>query len=85
MSVRVVARGIGGGVLAWMLVMGHPVHAANEAETGELLVKLVSAGRAVVTENQELINDASKGDKGFTPQVFEGKQVAKFKEKTTLI
>lgn len=82
MSVRVVARGIGGGVLAWMLVLGIPVHAANEAETGELLVKLVQAGRVVVTENQGLINDASKGDKGFTSQVFETKQVVKFKEKT---
>ena len=84
MSVRVVARGIGGGVLAWMLVLGNPVHAANEAEMGELLVKLVQAGRGVVAESQELINDASKGDKGFTPKVFEGKQIAKFKEKTNI-
>jgi len=84
MSVRGVARGIGGGVLAWVLVLGNPVHAANEAETGELLIKLVQAGRVVVTENQELINDASKGDKGFTSKVFEGKQIAKFKEKTSI-
>jgi len=84
MSVRVVARGIGGGILAWMLMLGNPVHAANEAETGELLIKLVQAGRVVVTENQELINDASKGDKGFTSKVFEGKQIVKFKEKTSI-
>lgn len=84
MRVGVVARGIGGGVLAWMLVLGNPVHAANEAETGELLVKLVSAGRAVVTEHQELINDASKSDKGFTPQIFAGKMIAKFKEKANI-
>jgi hypothetical protein len=84
MSVGGVARGIGGGIMAWVLVMGGPVHAANEAETGELLVKLVQAGRSVVAENQELINDATKGDKGFTPQAFEGKQIAKFKEKTNI-
>ena len=84
MSVGVVARGLMGSILVWMLVMGSPLHAANEAETGELLVKLVQAGRSVVAENQELINDASKGDKGFTPQVFHGKQIAKFKEKTSI-
>ena len=84
MSVGVVARGLVGSLLVWMLMTGSPVHAANEAETGELLVKLVQAGRGVVAENQELINDASKGDKGFTPKVFEGKQIAKFKEKTSI-
>jgi general secretion pathway protein A len=84
MSVRVVARGLVGSVLVWVLVTGSPVLAANEAETGELLVKLVQAGRSVVAENQELINDASKGDKGFTPQMFEGKQISKFKDKTSI-
>ncbi|OGW68959.1 MAG: hypothetical protein A3A88_03410 [Nitrospirae bacterium RIFCSPLOWO2_01_FULL_62_17] len=84
MNWQSVARGVGSGLLASVLAMGSPVHAANEAETGELLVKLVQAGRVVVTENQVLINDASKGDKGFTPQVFEGKQIAKFKEKTNI-
>lgn len=29
------------------------------------------AGRAVIAENQPLINDATKGYKGFTPQVYE--------------
>ena len=84
MNVQSAARGIGGGILAWMLVMGSPALAANEAETGELLVKLVQAGRSVVAENQELINDASKGEKGFTAQAFEGKQTAKFKDKTNI-
>ncbi len=31
----------------------------------------LSAGRAVVAENQPLINDPSQGDKGFTPQAYE--------------
>jgi general secretion pathway protein A len=70
--------------MVWLLVAGGPARAANEAETGELLVKLVQAGRAVVTENQELINDASRADKGFTSQVFESKMIAKFKEKANI-
>lgn len=84
MNWQSVACGVGSGILASVLAVGSPVHAANEAETGELLVKLVQAGRVVVTENQALINDASKGDKGFTPRVFEEKQIAKFKEKTNI-
>jgi general secretion pathway protein A len=31
----------------------------------------LSSGRAVIAENQPLINDPSKGDKGFTPQAYE--------------
>jgi general secretion pathway protein A len=84
MGVRVSACGVVIGVMTCVLAAGSPAHAANEAETGELLVKLVQAGRAVVAESQPLINDPEKGDKGFTPQVFEAKQIAKFKEKTNI-
>ena len=85
MSVRVLARGVCGGVLACtLLILSNPAIAGNEAETGDLLVKLVQSGRVVVSENQELINDASKGDKGFTPQYFEGKIIAKFKDKASV-
>jgi hypothetical protein len=35
----------------------------------------LTAGRSVVAKNQPLINDSSKGDKGFTPQTYE-KQVS---------
>lgn len=31
----------------------------------------LTAGRVVIAENQPLINDPEKGDKGFTPQVYE--------------
>lgn len=36
----------------------------------------LTAGRIVVAENQQLINDSAKGDKGFTPEVYE-KQVSR--------
>jgi general secretion pathway protein A len=81
---HVTALGIAGGILAWTAALGGPAFAASEAETAELLVKLVQSGRVVVTEHQELINDASKGDKGFTPDYFEKKIIAKFKEKTNI-
>jgi len=81
---QVTALSIAGGILAWMVALGGPASAANEAETAELLVKLVQSGRVVVTEHQELINDASKGNKGFTPEYFEEKIIAKFKDKTKI-
>ena len=78
MSVRVILRGLGGGLVAWMLVLGSPAQAANEADTADYLIKLVKAGRVVVSENQALINDPTKGDKGFTPEVFASKTAQKF-------
>ncbi|NGZ04246.1 MAG: hypothetical protein CV090_14490 [Nitrospira sp. WS238] len=39
--------------------------------TAELLATLLDAGRVVVEQNQLLINDPRKGDKGFSPEVFE--------------
>jgi len=48
-------------------------------ETGRLLAILLDAGRGTVGANQPLINDAAKGDKGFTPDVFETQLIEKFK------
>ena len=48
-------------------------------QTGRLLAILLDAGRATVGANQPLINDASKGDKGFTPEVFEKQLGERFK------
>ncbi len=39
--------------------------------TAHLLTALLNAGRVVVHQNQALINDPSKGDKKFTPEIFE--------------
>lgn len=44
----------------------------KEAEQmAELLAMFLNAGRVIVERNQPLINDPRKGDKGFTPEVFE--------------
>jgi hypothetical protein len=58
--------------------------AAGEAETAELLIKLVQAGRTVVTEHQDLINDPGKGDKGFSADYFGGKVVEKYRDMTKM-
>jgi general secretion pathway protein A len=51
-------------------------------ETGRLLAILLDSGRGVVAANQPLINDAGKGDKGFTPEVFEKQLTEKFKARS---
>lgn len=84
MRVPFAALGIGVSVLGCALVLGGPVYASNEAETAEYLIKLVKTGRVVVSENQALINDATKGDKGFTPEVFGQKTSQTFLQKTKI-
>jgi Protein of unknown function (DUF3365) len=51
-------------------------------QAAELLATLINAGRVVVEQNQSLINDPSKGDKGFTPNVFEQLVLSEFIHQT---
>nr|MBI3611750.1 DUF3365 domain-containing protein [Nitrospirota bacterium] len=44
---------------------------SEAAETARLLAALLDAGRLVIDRNQSLIDDQHRGDKGFTPTVFE--------------
>jgi len=46
------------------------------------LADYLTAGRAVVADKQLLINDPSKGDKGFTPQVYEELVSEEFKKRS---
>ncbi len=55
---------------------------ADTVETGRLLAILLDAGRQTVASVQGLVNDETKGDKGFTPEVFEQKWFDKFKERS---
>jgi Protein of unknown function (DUF3365) len=60
-----------------------PVLAGQDlVETGRLLAILLDSGRVAIGANQPLINDASKGDKGFTPEVFEKQLIEKFKARS---
>ena len=44
-----------------------------------LIGQLLSAGRVVIERNQALIDDPEKGDKGFTPDVFERQLIDEFR------
>jgi hypothetical protein len=82
-----ICSGLGVGIVllaAAVLLWTAPVGAANEAETGELLVKLLQAGRSVISAHQEVINDAGKGNKGFTPDYMADKMIEKYREMTKI-
>lgn len=56
--------------------------AADLQETGRLLIILLDSGRVTIGRSQALLNDASKADKGFTPEVFASQTLAEFKTRT---
>lgn len=51
-------------------------------QAAELLATFFNAGRLVVEQNQSLINDPRRGDKGFTPEVFERSVLEEFSRQT---
>ena len=80
--------------LSWRMVSGvaatalslyaSPVMAGNEAEVAEHLIELVKIGREVVSEHQATINDAAKGEKGFTADFVADQVMERFKKKTKI-
>lgn len=74
------------GVFSISLAMGLAPSAvfadAETVETARLLAILHDSGRVTIAGVQPLINDPEKGDKGFTPEVFEQKLIEKFKERS---
>ena len=53
-------------------------------ETARLIGMLFSAARVVIERNQPLINDPTKGDKGFTAAAFERELVDEFRARTNI-
>jgi len=65
------------------LVIASPAGAeTDDVKTGKLLALLLDAGRVAVSKHQDLINDGTKGMKGFTPEFFDQEMLAIFKERT---
>jgi general secretion pathway protein A len=63
-------------------VRAAPPTETEAVETGRLLATLFDSGRVVIVENQPLINDPKKGEKGFTPKAFEKQLIREFKERS---
>jgi general secretion pathway protein A len=65
-------------------LIGSPAPAQNSdaVQTGSWLALLLDAGRMAISKHQEVINDRTKGAKGFTPDVFDREMLAIFKQRT---
>ena len=61
-----------------------PASANTEVETAELLIKLLQVGRGILSEHQATINDASKGDKGFTGDYVANQVIDRFRKATKI-
>ena len=75
------------GLLAWGVTdvrEARAVERAEAEETARLLAKLIRAGRLVVDQNQTMIDDPHRGDKGFTPEVFEQQLIEEFRKDTSI-
>ena len=55
---------------------------AEAEETARLLAKVLQAGRLVIERNQAMIDDPHRGDKGFTPEIFEQQLREEFRTRT---
>lgn len=60
------------------------VERAEAEETARLLAQLMRSGRLVIDRNQTVIDDPHKGDKGFTPDVFEQQLIEEFRRETNI-
>ncbi|HEX2055550.1 MAG TPA: hypothetical protein VHF07_03595, partial [Nitrospiraceae bacterium] len=75
---------IASGILGALMLYGGQAFANSEVETAELLIKLLQSGRAVISEHQALINDASKANKGFTGDFVAGQVIDRFRKQTRI-
>ena len=73
---------LGIGLCAVLTGLSVQAKTGGEAETAELLIVLLRAGRTAVSEYQALINNASKSDKGFTEDFVEQQILERFKAET---
>lgn len=67
-------------VLAVAAFVTHAIAGPAEEGLAKSLSDYLISARGVIAKNQPLINDAAKGDKGFTPEVFEAQVVEEFKK-----
>jgi hypothetical protein len=72
-------------ILVFTVIPAIRVFAVDEKDLerqADLVAKLMVSCRAIIAQNQNLINDPEKGDKGFTGDVYAGKVKEHFKNLT---
>ena len=70
--------------LAWSSIGWSQAPREDAETTAQHLATLLNVGRIVIDRNQTLINDPRKGDKGFTPEIFEQQVLDEFIRQTNI-
>lgn len=71
-------------MLAVLLLSAQQLTAGEKEESiAVAMVEYLISARAVIAQNQKLINDAARGDKGFTPAVYEEQVRKEFLHRTS--
>ena len=74
-------------ILAFTFITSAQVFAVEEKDLekqADLIAKLLVSCRVIIAQNQDLINDPDKGDKGFTGDIYINKVKEHFKNATDL-
>jgi Protein of unknown function (DUF3365) len=71
-------------ILAWSSIGWAQAPREETEKTAQQLATLLKVGRLIVDRNQTLIDDPRKGDKGFTPEVFEQQVLDEFIRQTNI-
>lgn len=73
-------------VIVLSVALSAPLLVAGEKEESiaVAMVEYLISARAVIAQNQGLINDAGKGDKGFSPAVYEQQVRSEFMKRTAV-
>jgi len=74
-------RGLFAGLV---LALPAAAQADQDLETAKLLIKMVEIGRGVISEQQTLINDPARGDKGVTAAFVTNEVAERFKKQTSI-
>lgn len=67
-----------------VFILPNLAQADQDLETAKLLIKMVELGRGVISEQQTLINDSTRGDKGVTADFVTSQIADRFKKQTNI-
>jgi hypothetical protein len=81
---RITTLGLRTLLVGLFLILPGLAQADTDLETAKLLIKMVELGRGVISEQQALINDPARGDKGVTADFVTAQIADRFKKQTNI-
>src|SRR5262245_64189850 len=83
-AMRIITTVLGTLLAGLVFILPNLAQADQDLETAKLLIKMVELGRGVISEQQTLINDPARGDKGVNEDFVNSKIADRFEKKTNI-